>query len=73
MIYLPGDFSILLQTGMSKCRVILFNLLSAATCLIGLFIGTALGADEKVRVWLIAITAGMFIYVALVDMVSLTL
>ena len=52
---------------------ILFNLLSAATCLIGLFIGTALGADEKVRVWLIAITAGMFIYVALVDMVSLTL
>lgn len=55
---------------MSTCKAIVFNLLSAATCLIGLFIGAALGENDDVRKWLLAITAGMFIYVALVNMVS---
>ena len=67
-----GDFSILIQSGMSKGKAILFNLLSASTCLIGLFVGIALGADEKIRTYLIALTAGMFIYIALTDMVSAT-
>lgn len=66
-----GDFSILLQSGMTKCKAILFNLLSASMCMIGLFVGIALGANQEIRTWLIALTAGMFIYVALVDMVSI--
>lgn len=57
---------------MSICKALLLNLLSASMCLIGLFIGVAAGSNEEARKWLLAITAGMFIYIALVDMVSMS-
>ncbi|XP_067933353.1 zinc transporter ZIP4-like [Watersipora subatra] len=64
-----GDFSVLLKIGVSKVKAILFNLLSASMCLFGLFIGGAVSsANEGARQYLLALTAGMFIYVALVDM-----
>lgn len=67
--YPIGDFAILLTTGLSRKKVIIINLLSSLTAFIGLYIGLAIGSDEVTVQWTMAITAGMFIFVALGDMV----
>lgn len=61
----------LLKAGMSVKQAIVYNLLSALMAYVGMLIGTAVGQyTENVTSWIFAITAGMFLYVALVDMVS---
>lgn len=68
---LTGDFAVLLKAGMSVKQAIVYNLLSALMAYVGMVIGTAVGQyTENVTSWIFAITAGMFLYVALVDMVS---
>ena len=64
-----GDFAVLLTAGMSVKMALLANLLSAMSCYIGLAIGIYIGQQGDVRFWIFAIAAGMFLYVALVDMV----
>ena len=64
-----GDFAVLLTAGMSVKMALLANLLSALSCYIGLAIGIYIGQQADVRFWIFAIAAGMFLYVALVDMV----
>lgn len=61
----------LLKAGMSVKQAIVYNLLSALMAYVGMLIGTAVGQyTQNVTSWIFAITAGMFLYVALVDMVS---
>ena len=50
---------------------LLANLLSAMSCYVGLAIGIYVGQEADVRFWIFAVAAGMFLYVALVDMVKL--
>lgn len=65
-----GDFAVLLKAGMTVKQAIVYNLLSAMMAYIGMFIGTAVGQyANSITLWIFAITAGMFLYVALVDMV----
>lgn len=64
-----GDFAVLLKAGMSVRQAIVYNLLSALMAYVGMIIGTAVGQyTHNVTNWIFAITAGMFLYVALVDM-----
>ncbi|XP_051997777.1 zinc transporter ZIP10 [Xyrauchen texanus] len=64
-----GDFAVLLKAGMSVKQAIVYNVLSALMAYIGMVIGTAVGQyTHNVTGWIFAITAGMFLYVALVDM-----
>lgn len=64
-----GDFAVLLKAGMSVKQAIVYNLLSALMAYVGMVIGTAVGQyTHNVTSWIFAITAGMFLYVALVDM-----
>ncbi|XP_054471488.1 zinc transporter ZIP10 isoform X2 [Anoplopoma fimbria] len=64
-----GDFAVLLKAGMSVKQAIFYNLLSALMAYVGMVIGTAVGQyTHSVTSWIFAITAGMFLYVALVDM-----
>ncbi|XP_077393309.1 zinc transporter ZIP10 [Festucalex cinctus] len=64
-----GDFAVLLKAGMSVKQAIVYNLLSALMAYVGMAIGTAVGQfTHNVTSWIFAITAGMFLYVALVDM-----
>ena len=65
-----GDFAALLTAGMSVKKALLANLLSALSCYIGLAIGIYVGQEGEVRFWIFAVAGGMFLYVALVDMVS---
>ncbi|XP_061782521.1 zinc transporter ZIP10 [Nerophis lumbriciformis] len=64
-----GDFAVLLKAGMSVKQAIVYNLLSALMAYVGMLIGTSVGQyTDNVTSWIFAITAGMFLYVALVDM-----
>ncbi|XP_051564288.1 zinc transporter ZIP10-like isoform X2 [Myxocyprinus asiaticus] len=64
-----GDFAVLLKAGMSVKQAIVYNVLSALMAYIGMVIGTAVGQyTHNVTGWIFAVTAGMFLYVALVDM-----
>merc|ERR1711962_1309853 len=63
-----GDFAGLLTAGMSVKKALLANFLSACSCYIGLVIGIQVGQQLDVRLWIFAIAGGMFLYVALVDM-----
>ncbi|XP_072542599.1 zinc transporter ZIP10 [Salminus brasiliensis] len=64
-----GDFAVLLKAGMSVKQAIVYNLLSALMAYFGMVIGTAVGQyAHNVTSWIFAVTAGMFLYVALVDM-----
>lgn len=64
-----GDFVILLNAGMSIPQAIFFNLLSALSCYVGLVFGILLGSTFAPNA-IFAIAGGMFLYIALADMVS---
>ncbi|XP_041097428.1 zinc transporter ZIP10 isoform X2 [Polyodon spathula] len=64
-----GDFAVLLQAGMPLRRVLLVSLLSAVLGFLGMLVGVGLSQQShEVTPWIFALTAGMFLYVALVDM-----
>ncbi|XP_049583584.1 zinc transporter ZIP10 [Syngnathus scovelli] len=64
-----GDFAVLLKAGMSVKQAIVYNLLSALMAYVGMVIGATVGQyTHNVTSWIFAVTAGMFLYVALVDM-----
>ena len=45
--------------------------MSAMTAIVGFFIGVGIGTSEtEANDWILAITAGVFLYIALVDLVS---
>ncbi|KAK0067473.1 zinc transporter ZIP4 [Biomphalaria pfeifferi] len=66
-----GDFAVLIKSGMSIKKALGLNFLSALTAFIGLYVGIVVSANDVVRAWIFAITAGMFIYIALVDLMPL--
>lgn len=64
-----GDFAVLLQAGMPVRRVMVFSLLSAFLGYLGMLVGTTVSqSSSKVTPWIFSGTAGIFLYVALVDM-----
>ena len=48
---------------------LLANFVSALSCFLGLVIGIEVGQQGEIRLWFFAIAGGIFLYVALVDMV----
>jgi zinc transporter ZupT len=68
-----GDFAILINAGMSYPVALLFNFLSACCCFIGLAVGITLGENFGANQWIYAIAGGMFLYIALCDMVNFIL
>ncbi|KAG9479373.1 hypothetical protein GDO78_012833 [Eleutherodactylus coqui] len=65
-----GDFAILLKAGMTVRQAVLYNALSAMLAYLGMITGILIGHyAENVSMWIFALTAGLFMYVAFVDMV----
>lgn len=55
---------------MTMRQAVAYNFLSATTCYLGLILGIVLGEFTQNSTAIFALAAGMFLYIALVDMVS---
>uniref|UniRef100_A0A8C2ZNL6 Metal cation symporter ZIP14 n=1 Tax=Cyclopterus lumpus TaxID=8103 RepID=A0A8C2ZNL6_CYCLU len=64
-----GDFVILLNAGMSIQQALFFNFLSACCCYLGMGFGILAGNSFSPN-WIFALAGGMFLYIALADMVK---
>lgn len=64
-----GDFAVLLKAGMSARKAIYYNILSSILSFIGMSVGIMIGETPETTQWVFAVAAGLFIYIALVDMV----
>ena len=57
---------------MTWYAALFFNFISALTAIIGFFVGVGIGtASEEANAWILAAAAGVFLYIALVDLVSI--
>lgn len=63
-----GDFAALLHAGLSVHRALLLNLTSAITAFAGLYVALGIGFTEDSEAWILAVATGLFLYVALCDM-----
>uniref|UniRef100_A0A8C1SZW9 Solute carrier family 39 member 5 n=1 Tax=Cyprinus carpio TaxID=7962 RepID=A0A8C1SZW9_CYPCA len=64
-----GDLAVLLAAGWPVRRLAVFSVISALLGFVGVFTGTALGNQWATHSpWILTITAGVFLYVALADM-----
>ncbi|XP_058413925.1 zinc transporter ZIP5 isoform X5 [Diceros bicornis minor] len=64
-----GDFAVLLQAGLSFRQLLLLSLVSGALGLGGAALGVGLSLGPvPLTPWVFGVTAGVFLYVALVDM-----
>jgi len=64
-----GDFAMLLNAGMSAKQALIYNCVSSVLCMMGMVFGVAVGNISSATSWIFALIAGLFLYVALVDMV----
>uniref|UniRef100_A0A663N385 Metal cation symporter ZIP14 n=1 Tax=Athene cunicularia TaxID=194338 RepID=A0A663N385_ATHCN len=63
------DFVILLNAGMTIRQALFFNFISACCCYVGLAFGIVAGSHFSAN-WIFALAGGMFLYIALADMVN---
>uniref|UniRef100_A0A9J8BSR8 Zinc transporter ZIP4 n=1 Tax=Cyprinus carpio carpio TaxID=630221 RepID=A0A9J8BSR8_CYPCA len=63
-----GDFAILLHCGLSVKLALLLNVASSLTSFIGLYIALSVSTETVAKEWISAVTAGLFLYVGLADM-----
>lgn len=65
-----GDFAVLVSSGMTVRQALGYNFLSACTCYLGMAFGIILGDVDGGASYISALAAGVFLYIALVDMMG---
>ena len=69
-----GNFGLYINNGISsQWKVAWLNLIANSFGFIGLLIGIGLDLSAEQASWFMAVVAGMFLYLALVDFVSIVL
>lgn len=66
-----GDYAVLTSSGFGHCTVLILNSITSSVGLIAYYILLSFSPDETFREWIFAITTGVFLYIALVNMVKL--
>ena len=69
-IFRIGDFALLINSGLTVKQAVIYNVVSALIAYLGLVVGVFAGEYDDGRQYVLSITAGLFLYVALADMVS---
>ncbi|XP_076087840.1 uncharacterized protein LOC143058253 isoform X4 [Mytilus galloprovincialis] len=64
-----GDFAALVSSGLSIKRAMVLNFISSLTAFLGLYIGILASSNDVARSWIFSAGAGMFIYVALANLI----
>lgn len=65
-----GDFGLLLAKGMSRGKVLFWNVISSLSTTLMAIITFALGSSDKLPVgWLLGISAGFLLYIAMSDII----
>ncbi|CAC5409683.1 SLC39A14 [Mytilus coruscus] len=64
-----GDIAILLHSGLTMKKALFYNFLAAVVCYVGLIVGIVVGENTDANRWIFAFAGGLFIYIALVDMI----
>ena len=65
-----GDFAVLLRSGMTVRQALTYNVVSSVLAFTGMCLGVVLAAVHwSTSSWVFALSAGIFLYVSLVDMV----
>uniref|UniRef100_A0A336LX90 CSON008453 protein n=1 Tax=Culicoides sonorensis TaxID=179676 RepID=A0A336LX90_CULSO len=64
-----GDFAVLLKAGMTAKQAVFYNILSSVLSFFGMVVGVIVGDTPEASAWIFAVAAGMFLYIALVDMI----
>ncbi|MFA7302553.1 MAG: ZIP family metal transporter [Candidatus Paceibacterota bacterium] len=65
-----GNFGVLIHAGYSTTKALWYNFLSALTAVAGAVVALTLGSvTEQFALWLLPLTAGGFIYIALSDLI----
>ncbi|RWS07983.1 hypothetical protein B4U79_10766 [Dinothrombium tinctorium] len=65
-----GDFAVLIASGMTTRQAVGYNFLSACSCYIGMAFGIIAGDFTEGSTYIFAFAGGMFLYIALVDMMA---
>jgi zinc transporter ZupT len=65
------NYTLLINAGFSHLQALVFNLLSTSGCLIGFFVSISLSLDPSICIWIFTLVTGMFIYMALIEMVRI--
>ncbi|VDI17035.1 solute carrier family 39 (zinc transporter), member 10 [Mytilus galloprovincialis] len=63
-----GDFAVLLRAGMTVKQALVYNCLSSVLAFMGMCVGIFIGNIEGANQWIFVGVAGIFLYIALVDM-----
>ncbi|XP_052095423.1 zinc transporter ZIP6-like isoform X6 [Mytilus californianus] len=63
-----GDFAVLLRAGMTVKQALVYNCVSSVLAFMGMCIGIFIGNIDGASLWIFVGVAGMFLYIALVDM-----
>lgn len=67
---ITGDFALLFEMGMGLIQALKMMLMLWVFSLLGVVMGVLLGSIPTASPWIYSFTAGVFIYLALVDLVS---
>lgn len=65
-----GDVAVLLQSGLSRARALLYNIAASLTAVLGGIVAWfSLESAEAARPYVLAVAAGSFVYVAVADLI----
>lgn len=63
-----GDYALFIRFGFNHLQALFINFLTSISCYIGFYVGASI-AETTAPDWILCVTAGTFIYIALVELI----